>query len=491
MTFRELLDRLKEEAGDQHGGVYLVGGCVRDGLMGRPLVDADLAVERDALAYARRLADRFGGSYVPLGERFSVARVVLQGEPADRCVVSQIDVAALQGGLESDLARRDYTVNAMAVELARFTGAWEQAPVVDPLGGQQDLARGLLRMVSPEVLDADPLRMLRAVRLSAELALSIEPGTAAAIRERAPLLGRSAPERVREELCRILESEQTAAALEQLDGLGLLDVIFPEVAGGRGVEQPREHHWDVFRHQVEAVAAVEALLAGGLGPATAGRPYLRDASRITPFAPGLEGYFDLRLGGMSRRALLKLTALFHDAGKPETKTFEPSGRMRFFGHEDLGAQMAETALGRLRFSKQEVRAVVTMIAHHLRPGQWSSGEVPSRRAMYRFFRDLDEVAVDTIFLNLADHLAARGPGIVVDHWKRHVAVAEEVLREYFREQEQQSEPRIITGRDIIEVFGLEPGPQIGRLLAEVEEARATGAVRSREEALALVRRLNT
>lgn len=486
MTFQELLARLREAAEGQPHPVFLVGGSVRDGLLGRPLADVDIAVSGDALAYARCLADLAGGAYVPLGERFGTARVALPGPDGE---VRQVDCSALQGDIAQDLARRDFTVNALAVVLAKFDGDWRRAAVLDPFAGRADLDARVLRMTSPAVLDDDPLRLLRAVRLAAELGFTIEAATGQAIRERAALLATCAPERQRDELCRTLAVEGAAEWIELLDRLGLLVALLPELADGKGVAQPKEHHWDVFQHQVETVAAAEALLAR---PATSNgsqRAYLRGVAGSGPWHPALKGYFDQQVGDLSRRTLLKLTALLHDVAKPATKTFEASGRMRFFGHEEKGAQMVSAMLARLRFSSQQMHAAATMVGNHLRPGQWSDGTPPTPRAVFRYFRDLGAMASDTIFLSLADHLAARGPSLEPAAWRLHVEAANAVLAQHF-EQQQRTErgQRLLTGRALMEAFGLPAGPIIGRLLAEVEEARAAGAVATTEEALALAER---
>lgn len=188
---------------------------------------------------------------------------------------------------------------------------------------------------------------------------------------------------------------------------------------------------------------------------------------------------------MTRRTLLKLTALLHDVGKPATKSVQPNGRVRFFGHSELGAEMVEAVMRRLRFSEQQTHMVATMVTHHLRPGQWSNGGVPTNRALYRYFRDLGDVAIDTVFLNLADHLAARGPAMDPEDWQGHVAVAGYALKRYFQHSAKGKEPRLVTGDDLMREFGLAPGPLIGELLAAIDEAWKTGEIATREEALAL------
>ena len=487
MQFMELLAHLKAVAHAQEREIYLVGGCVRDGLLGRPLIDVDLAIAGDDAegAVARALALRLNGAYVPLGERFGTARVAL---PRDDGGVIQVDCTEFTGTLRDDLLRRDFTIDAMAVDVADFGGAvaWAQADIIDPCNGRHDLETGLLRLVSPDALDADPLRLLRAVRLAAEMGLTIDPKTQVEIRERARLLAAAAPERQRDELCKILAAPGAAFWLLLMDDLGLLAVLLPELVEGRGVEQPKEHHWDVFRHQMEAVAAAEAMVERHLPVLLQDREYLQPGLNHIPWHPGMEGYFDNEVGGLPRKVLLKLAALLHDIGKPASKTFEPNGRMRFFGHAELGAEMVEKMLRRLRFSNQGIEAIARMVDNHLRPGQWSDTGMPTARALFRYFRDVGNVAVDTIYLNLADHLAARGPMFDEVRWQEHVAVANAALAYYFDQRLWHAAmPRLVTGNDLMEALHLQPGPVVGRLLAEVDEAAAVGAVATKEEALIL------
>jgi len=161
--------------------------------------------------------------------------------------------------------------------------------------------------------------------------------------------------------------------------------------------------------------------------------------------------------------------------------------MRFFGHAELGAEMVEKILRQLRFSNHGIEAIARMVDNHLRPGQWSdAGRGPTARALFRYFRDVGNVAVDTIFLNLADHLAARGPMLDAVRWQEHVEVANAALAHYFDQRLRHAAmPRLVSGNDLMEALHLQPGPVVGRLLAEVDEATAVGVVATKEEALTL------
>ena len=473
------LQQLRACCVDRAHRPFLVGGFLRDALLGRSSHDLDLAVA-DPDELARELAAALDGTLVTLDPERRVYRVVV-ADPDGRW---QIDVALLAGTIEEDLGGRDFTIDAMAVPLGRAEGDPEAWPVVDPRGGRSDLAGRLVRAAAPSVFVEDPVRLLRALRLSAELGFDLEPETRSRIEADARLIVRVSGERVREELLTILGLPGVGRSLAALSETGLLDALLPELAVGRGVQQPKEHYWDVFDHNLQCVAMAERLLD----------PALRDANEATtqvPWEPWTSAYFSQEAGdGHTRGTFLKLAALLHDVAKPQTRTFEPSGRMRFFGHATEGAQTAEGILRRLRVNSRGVSRVSRMIEEHLRPSQIAQpGELPTARAVYRYFRDVGDVAVDTLYLNLADYLAARGPTLDLEDWGRHCERIAYTLEKGFHTPDPQRAARLVTGHDLTRVFGLGPGPLIGTLLEQVREAQATGQVQTREEALHLLREL--
>lgn len=467
-----MLAKLKGFISERSQKTYLVGGFVRDLLLGRPGKDMDLVVAGDALAVAASLAAALGGSYAVLDKEHGIARIYLKLEgPAEERWV--LDIASLREEIRSDLAKRDFTVDAMALPLEALGNGREGDHIIDPFGGRKDLQRGVIRAVNPQVFKQDGARLLRAVRLAAELGFSLEPATEEQIRQDAHYITSISGERVRDELLGILACPGATLHLRLLDHLGLLARILPELETARGIEQPPEHFWDVFQHSLETVGAAEQVLeepkiAGGAYPLTA------------HFAEEV-------VMGRTRLILLKLAALLHDIGKPATKSVEETGRIRFLGHAKLGANMSLPILERLRFSQREIRMVCTMIEHHLRPGQLLAGETITRRALYRYFRDTAPVAIDTLILNLADHLAMRGPLLNPREWSEHMEGANRLLHAYYQEREIALPPKLMDGHDLIELFDLEPGPEIGRLLEEVQEAQAEGLISTREEALIFLR----
>jgi len=466
-----------------HGAVpdaYAVGGTPRDLLVGRTPVDLDIVTQGDPKLACERLAAALDGSMFALDAERGHYRITLP----ESATLREIDISRA-ADLLADLTRRDFTIDAMAAPVEADGSLGE---LIDPMDGLGGLESSTLRMVSRETLRDDPLRLLRAVRLTVELDLEIEPETEAAIRDLAYTVTSAAGERQREELVRILATPHAAQAVRLLDALGLLQELMPEVTAARGVGQPFEHHyWDVFDHSVEALAALDLMLSPVTDPDRWLAPIFRDV--LSGF--DLDTYLDGAVGGHSRRVLLKLAGLLHDVSKPETKAEQPDGRIRFLGHPEQGAAKAQTICNRLRFGGKETQFVSLLVEEHLRPTQLSqAGELPSKRALYRFFRDLGDAAPACLFLSLADAAAARGPRLERDRWAGHVAYVRWVLESGLRGDDAASPPqRLVDGEALMTALSLQPGPEVGRLLAAIDEAHAVGELSTREEAIELARKL--
>ena len=460
---------------------FIVGGFLRDWLLGRKTADIDIAAKADAFRVSALLAEVLGGSYVPLDEENGIARVVVKDAP-NGCW--QIDINGYSGGIENDLSRRDFSINAMAVSLAQAAAlkVGGETAVIDPFGGLTDLKKKAVRATDVNIFKADPLRLLRAVRLAAELNFKIDAATDRLIKEQASLICTAAPERCREELGRLLELPLSGWLWPYIDELGLLTTLIPELETLRGVEQSKEHTWDVLNHSLKSIASLDFILRQSDWP-YASNGVLDDV----PWFQEIVGYFAQKVNGLSLAALTRLAALLHDIAKPQTRIITEDGRLRFFGHADKGAFLAENTLKRLRFSRKQTELVSSMVGAHLRPVQMGQpGEMPSKKAVYRYFRDLGQAGVATLYLSLADHLATRGPDLEKEFWQHHTEVVKFAINQHNMQQKRITPSKVISGDDIIKHFGLEPGPLVGQLLEMVHEAHAAGEVTNREEALALV-----
>lgn len=465
---RRSLAVLAEMAAARRLQVYLVGGTVRELLLGRQSPDLDLAVSARTLELGRDLAAALSGTFVLLDEAERTARIVWQGEI--------LDLAEFRApSLEADLKGRDFSVNAMALDLEAVLG---RAPLnlIDPWGGLQDLSRGLLQMVAPENFRDDPLRLLRAYRFAATHGFQVTPETAAAMRRYVPEFSRVAGERVHQELFLLLGSPRAGQVLKEMDRMGLLLQVFPDLADMKGAAQDGYHHLDVFEHSLEAVARLEEVLAApdryfGEMAAEVGREERRP----------------------SRAALLKLAALFHDAGKPQVqeRRSQPD-RYTFYYHEKVGIEIFTAMAGRLRFSQAEIKAVTTLIRLHMRPflllPAFREREL-SFRALGRLVRAARGDLAGLFALAMADSLAGQGPQKPADAEAVLADLADEAYR-FLKEtlEPQEALPKLVNGHDLIRL-GLKPGPRFRQLLTAVEEAQWEGMVSTREEALELVRRL--
>ena len=456
---------------------FLVGGAVRDALLGRTTEDVDITVEMSGsslLEAVHDLAGSINGRFVLLNHEMGAARVVLPEGMT-------LDFIAAPDGLARDLARRDFTVNAMAVPLDETLTTSANLEVTDLHNGRADLATGVLRVVSPGAFDEDPVRLIRAPRFAAQLGLTVSEDTRNNIRLKAKMLDRSSPERVRDELLKIIAAPDAMSSIRTLDDLGLLSMVLPELDEAREVSQPKEHYWDVFNHCVETVGRVEAIL----GPRQDGDDW---ALGLVPTFTDMDSYFDEPISdGHSRSTLVRLSGLVHDIAKPATKTREENGRIRFLGHHKVGAAVVDEILSRLRFGTRGRQFVGNLVRHHLRPKQLAAPEAkPTRRALFRYYREVGDAAISTLYLNMADYLAARGPLLEPDEWREHCDLMAFILNAEF---DKPQAPRLLTGVDVMHEFAVEPGPMIGTILNAVTEAQAAGEIASKEEAIRLAGRV--
>jgi putative nucleotidyltransferase with HDIG domain len=445
---------------------WVVGGAVRDELLGRPVADVDLVVAGDPGAAAKALSRAARGPAFELSGEFGAWRVIGPGRRW------QVDLAPLQGGtLAEDLARRDFTVNAMARPL-------DGGDVVDPHGGARDLAAGRLRMVSPEAFDEDPLRVLRLARFASELGLEPDPETVAAAAARAPRIAGVAAERVFAELKRVVAAERVLEGLGLMDRLGLTPHVLPELSDLRGVEQNRYHHLDVHDHTLEVLAATVALE--------------RDPGAVlgAELAEPIRAFLAQPLADeLTRGTALRFGALLHDVAKPETQAFHEDGSILGFpGHADLGATRARDALARLRASEKLRAHVAALARHHLGLGYLVHKAPLDRRTIHRYLVKTAPVEVDVSLLSIADRLATRGRK-ADEAIAKHLEIARVVLPAALDYAAFTAQPPLVRGDELARELGIRPGPRLGELLASLAEARFAGEIDSREDAIALARTL--
>jgi poly(A) polymerase len=444
---------------------WIVGGAVRDAVLGREVADLDLTAAVDPAAAARAIAKELDGHAFELSAEFGTWRVA----GSDRGW--QIDVTALRGGsIEADLAERDFTIGAVAVPLAG-------GEPIDPYAGLTDLADRRLRAVGEASFTADPLRLLRAARLAAELELEVEKRTVALARAAAPRAGDPAGERQLAELRQLIGGPDPQRGLRLLNELEVMAVLLPEVAELQGVEQGPNHHLDVYDHTV-AVLEHTLEVEGDLERFAGERAAEVEALLEEPLADEV-----------SRRTALRFGALFHDIAKPQTKA-ERDGFVGFRGHDQVGAEVIGRICGRLRASRKLTQHLQALALHHLRLG-FLIPEMPlPPRRVHAYLRATEPVAVDVTLLTVADRLSARGVGPIAgpEMVAAHLQLAREMIAAGL-DWRREGPPRpLLRGDEVAAELGIEPGPELGTALAELEAAQYAGEITDREGALEHLRR---
>jgi poly(A) polymerase len=445
---------------------WVVGGALRAAALGRKVVDLDLAIATREEAAARQLARSAGGHAFQLSDEFGTWRVV----DAERRAVA--DLSRLRGGsIESDLKARDFTVGAIAAPLAG-------GPPLDPHRGLADLQAGILRAVSPRSFTDDPLRLLRAARLGAELGLEPEPDTVALARSESSRAGEPAGERQFAELRRILAGPDPLRGLALMDELGVTAAVLPELEALRGVEQNPNHHLDVHGHTLEVLRRlldVERDLDQYAGERAADLRELLEE----PLADEL-----------TRGGALRFGALVHDFGKPLTRQLRGQF-VTFIGHDREGAEIVAAMCARLRTSRVLGRHLQGLTKHHLMLGFMVHERPLGRRRIYEYLRATEPVSADVTLLTVADRLSARGGGQTASNEmiEAHLDLAREMLAAAL-DWHRDGPPRPPLGGDRLATeLGIESGPQLGRLLGEIEAAQYAGEVTTPEQAIELARGL--
>jgi poly(A) polymerase len=459
----ELARRALAEDGAE---VWIAGGAVRDAALGREVTDLDLAVGGDPERAARAVAREGDGHAFELSAEFATWRAVARDQSW------QVDATALRGEtIEADLAARDFTLGAVALPLSG-------GEPIDPYGGLGDLERRLLRVVDEGSFRADPLRLLRAARLAADLGLTLDPETTALARSEARFAAEPAGERQLAELRRMIGGPDPLRGLDLLDELGLTAVVLPELEALRGVEQGPNHHLDVHGHTLavlEQTLEVESDLERFAGERAAETAELLDE----PLADE-----------MSRGTALRFGALLHDIGKPATRG-ERDGYVTFIGHDSVGVEIVAGICGRLRASSRLTRHLQGLTLHHLRLGfMVHEAPLPPRR-VHEYLRATEPVAADVTLLTVADRLSARGSGpfATEEAIEAHLSLVRQMLAAALDWHREGPPPPLLRGDDLAAELGIAPGPELGDLLAEIEAAQYAGEVSTPEQALDRARRV--
>lgn len=435
-------------------GTYIVGGSVRDLILGRSPSDYDIAVLGQPYQYAYDLAKICKGQVVRIGKKDQAIFRVISGS-------NIFDISGIDGkAIEDDLKKRDFTINAICYNIV-------SEDLIDLFDGIKDISLKTIRMVSPDIFRKDPVRLLRAYRIGAMYDFEIEEETASSITQNAKLIKRSAGERLKSEIFKIFNQPKSYKYIVQMAGSGLLFEIFPELNALRGCRQNRYHAYDVLDHSLNAYNRLETIL-------NEKKISCRGTDMPLP---------DLR---SKRSAILKYSILLHDIGKPGSLTVGDNGNIHFFGHETAGADMVKKISKRLKLSNVEAEYADFIIRNHisaLNLFNSSGGNTPSKRGLARFFIKCGDKTPDILLHTIADIM---GKGIDDERNVEFLCFASDMLKKFFYDYEfKKNAPRLITGDDLIEKLGLKPSPLFRKILSEIEEARISNDIKSREEAFKL------
>lgn len=440
--------------------IYVVGGTVRDFLMGKISYDRDLiVVDEDAKSFSQKVAEFFDGVFIPLDEENKIYRIVLKDKKNFLDITNPIG-----GNLEEDIMRRDITINAIAVNIK--TG---EIPSFCEFG-IQDLQNKIIREIKEENFNDDPLRMLRVYRFYANLGFEISPELLNITKKHASLINKPAKERIEYELMKLFDGEFAAQALLKMDESEILEIIFPFVKELKQVPPNLHHHLDLFNHSIETVNQVQKFY------------------EISP-KEVQEHLKKVDFGGFSRLAHLKLAALMHDIGKFSTWTIEPdTGRHRFIKHEDVGAKLAIPILKKMCFSNKQIDYISYIIKKHMYPTAVVSAPELNDKVMMRYVRKSADNAIDTIIIAKADRVSAQGPEITKKLVEENITLLDKLLQFYLNTKETLAPlPKLLDGREVMSILNINPSPILGKILNELHEAQISGDVLTKDDAVRFIK----
>ncbi|MCF7870517.1 MAG: HD domain-containing protein [Candidatus Omnitrophica bacterium] len=453
------IDKISELAKETKIKVWLVGGFLRDSCLdtSKDLIDFDFCVEKNIDLFVKKISESLRKKVIVLDKKNSSFRIVVNKNKKNY----SYDFILMRGrGIKQDLSQRDFTINTLALDIT------EPKKILDYYGGIKDLKKKKIKALSDSVISDDPLRILRGFSFASKYGFNIEARTLKFFHSYREKLKKVSYERINQELFKIFDSKKSYKIIKKMNELRVIDQIMPYVEKMRKTGQGGFHHLNVWDHSIETLKQFELL----------SERKIKNKQEVRDFLNQQLG------GGRKRGQIIKLACLIHDAGKPFVKK-KTKTRTIFHMHEKIGREISSKFAKRMRLSKIERQKIAKMVFWHLRPGYLADQVTPSRRAVYRFFRDTQEEGVSVILLSLADWRATRGPLTNSLKRKRHEKVMLKLVESYFAEKKKKPVPRIIDGWDLINRLGVKEGPEVGKILAKIKELQALGKVNKKSEAL--------
>ena len=414
----------------QNYEIYLVGGYLRNYYINNEIsFDRDLVVVGDSFKVANEIALQLDATFIELDSENKIYRIVLKDKE------NYLDISqALENDILKDINRRDLTINSICYNL-------NKKEIFDPLNGLSDIKNRILKAPKLENYIDDPLRLLRLYRFYSLTNFEIDENLLKFTNDNFSLISQVAQERINCEIIKIFEGDFVVETLLKMLDNGILELIFPFVKEIKKIPTNTHHHLDLIHHSIETVKNIK-----------------------------------------SKNALLKISAFYHDIGKPATWTIEPIGRHRFIGHDIKGAQIAKKELADLKFSNKQIAYITDMIKYHIYPASLINS-ADNKKAFARFVRKLGENTPDIIELSKADRLSALGEAVTKEMLDDSLNHLDNLLNYYNEVKDITQHKPLLNGEEIMQILNLKPSKKVGEIMEEIKEMQLSGEIKTKDEAI--------
>lgn len=434
---------------------YIVGGFVRDVIMGKTSPDRDLIIcDIDVAEFSKKLADELNAHFIELDVQNNIYRIVLEDK------INYIDITSpIENDFEKDIKRRDLTINALAYDI-------QTDEIIDIIGGLDDIKNKKIKGIRDENFEDDPLRLLRIFRFYSKTGFEIDNSLIELSKKLCKRINEPAKERINVELMKMFEGKYCDLALLKLDECNLLEEIFPIYNEVKKIPPNAHHHLDLIYHLIESVRQVQMI-------------YENSDEEVKEY---LE---TKKYASVSELAFLKLATFLHDIGKPSCWTIdEETQRHRFIQHDLIGANLCVPILKDLKFSKKQIEYVKKLIKYHIYPSSLVSAENAQDKAFMKFYRKMDGVVIDVILLAMADRLSARGEKITEEIVNKNITSLTKLLKDYL-ELRKDIKPleKLLDGKEIMQILKINQGPKLGEIINLLKEEQISGNITNKDEAI--------